>query len=63
MNGSLEPPTVEAGRTAAERIGFALGVLDILKGTRLFNLLIDRAIDDLHAVAAGLEAEEQKIGR
>ena len=42
-------------RTFDERILFARGVLDILKGTGLFNFLIDQAIQDLDVVAGSLK--------
>ena len=46
-------------RTSDERILFARGVLDILKGTGLFNFLIEQAIQDLDAVAESLKNSHQ----
>ena len=44
------------GRDACEKVYFARGVLEILKGTGLFNFLIDRAIADLDAVIQEMPA-------
>lgn len=44
---------------AQEKILFARGVLEILRGTGLFNFLIERAIHDLDAVSADLQARSE----
>ena len=52
MSEAWSPATDrQDGREVCDKIGFARGVLEILKGTGLFNFLIDRAIQDLDSAA------------
>lgn len=55
MNPAASVPEGSDSRDAVEKLYFARGVLEILKGTGLFNFLIDRAIADVDDVARELE--------